>query len=60
MSGFNEPPTPNTQGDKNIWNELDTNPGPLAPQATTLTTRPGRVIMVWPLTSEIMSAKLQR
>ena len=25
---------------KTIWSELDLNPGPLAPQATTLTTRP--------------------
>ena len=25
---------------KNIWSELELNPGPLASQATTLTTRP--------------------
>ena len=25
---------------KNIWSELELNPGPLAPQATALTTRP--------------------
>ena len=31
---------PYTRGEKNIWSELELNPGPLASQATTLTTRP--------------------
>ena len=31
---------PYTRGEKNIWSELQLNPGPLASQATTLTTRP--------------------
>ena len=32
--------TPIAEKRKTIWSELELNPGPLAPQATTLTTRP--------------------
>ena len=31
---------PYTQGEKTFWSELESNPGPLASQATALTTRP--------------------
>ena len=31
---------PYTRGEKTIWSELESNPGPLASQATALTTRP--------------------